>query len=250
MTSDELRCPRGHRAASGEEAAPGLAGDDPAAGRGARARDRDQGAASCRRSTSRRSRWSPGWSRTTGSWSRRSPTGSAARPSAATSWSSRTRVAGSAAPRPPARPTPSTKLLAKIGLYPSGGHLVKRVIGVAGDTSTAATSRAGSRSTASPLDEKDYARRGRRRLLRPDDRLQLDGRTGARGHDLRDGRQPLPLGRLDRAHVPRARPTACRATSSCRSTSWSARSSSLLWPRCHFRWLQRPDTFADVPDAS
>ena len=23
----------------------------------------------------------------------------------------------------------------------------------------------------------------------------------------------------------------------------------LLWPRDHFRWLHRPDTFADVPDA-
>ena len=29
---------------------------------------------------------------------------------------------------------PATKLLAKVGLYPTGGHLVKRVIGVAGDT--------------------------------------------------------------------------------------------------------------------
>jgi signal peptidase I len=29
---------------------------------------------------------------------------------------------------------PVGKLMAKIGLYPSGGHLVKRVIGVAGDT--------------------------------------------------------------------------------------------------------------------
>ncbi len=31
---------------------------------------------------------------------------------------------------------PLTKVMAKIGLYPSGGHLVKRVIGVAGDTIT------------------------------------------------------------------------------------------------------------------
>ena len=38
------------------------------------------------------------------------------------------------APRTSARPTRSRQLMAKIGLYPSGGHLVKRVIGVAGDT--------------------------------------------------------------------------------------------------------------------
>jgi signal peptidase I len=24
----------------------------------------------------------------------------------------------------------------------------------------------------------------------------------------------------------------------------------LLWPRDHFSWISRPDTFADVPDAS
>ena len=29
---------------------------------------------------------------------------------------------------------PVTKVLSKVGLYPSGGHLVKRVIGIAGDT--------------------------------------------------------------------------------------------------------------------
>ena len=29
---------------------------------------------------------------------------------------------------------PIGQLMAKVGLYPSGGHLVKRVIGVAGDT--------------------------------------------------------------------------------------------------------------------
>jgi signal peptidase I len=35
----------------------------------------------------------------------------------------------------PAGPTNNlTKLLAKVGLFPTGGHLVKRVIGVAGDT--------------------------------------------------------------------------------------------------------------------
>ena len=35
----------------------------------------------------------------------------------------------------PAGPTNNlTKLLAKVGLFPTGGHLVKRVIGVGGDT--------------------------------------------------------------------------------------------------------------------
>ena len=43
---------------------------------------------------------------------------------------------------------PVGKLMAKIGLYPSGGHLVKRVIGVAGDTIHCCDKRVGSWSTA------------------------------------------------------------------------------------------------------
>ena len=41
----------------------------------------------------------------------------------------------------------------KVGLYPSGGHLVKRVIGVAGDTIVCCDDQGRSRSTASPVDE-------------------------------------------------------------------------------------------------
>ena len=48
----------------------------------------------------------------------------------------------------PAPPSPSPRD-GKIGLYPTGGHLVKRVIGVAGDTIVCCDDRAGSSSTVS-----------------------------------------------------------------------------------------------------
>ena len=72
------------------------------------------------------------WSSTTGSWCRSRRTGTASR-SAATSSSSTTRATGSTGCRTRSRRTCSPGALSKIGLYPTGGHLVKRVIGVEGD---------------------------------------------------------------------------------------------------------------------
>lgn len=46
--------------------------------------------------------------------------------------------------------------LAKIGLYPSGGHLVKRVIGVAGDTVACCDAQGRITVNGTPLDEASY----------------------------------------------------------------------------------------------
>src|SRR4051794_10822080 len=47
--------------------------------------------------------------------------------------------------------------LAKIGLYPTGGHLVKRVIGVAGDTITCCDEKTGLLMVnGQPIDESDF----------------------------------------------------------------------------------------------
>ena len=57
-------------------------------------------------------------------------------------------------------PNAVTKVMAKIGLYPSGGHLVKRVIGVAGDKIDCCDDQGRIEVNGVPLDEKDYARKG------------------------------------------------------------------------------------------
>jgi signal peptidase I len=54
----------------------------------------------------------------------------------------------------------AAKGLEKIGLYPSGGHLVKRVIGVAGDTITCCDDQGRISVNGQPIDEKGYARPG------------------------------------------------------------------------------------------
>ena len=55
---------------------------------------------------------------------------------------------------------PVAKALEKIGLYPSGGHLVKRVIGVAGDTIVCCDEQGRISVNGTPVDEKGYARPG------------------------------------------------------------------------------------------
>jgi len=55
---------------------------------------------------------------------------------------------------------PLTKALAKVGLFPTGGHLVKRVIGVAGDTIVCCDEQGRLSVNGMAVDEKDYARPG------------------------------------------------------------------------------------------
>ena len=113
--------------------------------------------------------------------------------------------------------------LEKIGLYPSGGHLVKRVIGVAGDTITCCDDQGRISVNGQPIDEKGYAQ--------PDEIDQNDccgPMTGncswtagpvPAGPRLRHGRQPRPLGRLDGAHVHRGPDRLRRPATSSSATT-------------------------------
>jgi signal peptidase I len=56
---------------------------------------------------------------------------------------------------------PIAKGLEKVGLYPSGGHLVKRVIGVAGDTITCCDEQGRILVNGRAIDEQGYARPGK-----------------------------------------------------------------------------------------
>jgi signal peptidase I len=55
---------------------------------------------------------------------------------------------------------PVQKALAAVGLYPTGGHLVKRVIGVGGDHVVCCDRKGRIRVNGVPLDETDYIREG------------------------------------------------------------------------------------------
>ena len=154
-------------------------------------------------------------------------------------------LSGSEAAGPP---NAATQLMAKIGLYPSGGHLVKRVIGVAGDVIHCCDEQGRIEVNGQPLDEKDYAR--------------LDG-ADCYGpmigcHWTTDR---VPEGTVfvmgdNRSHSADSTVHMCRGGTDCVPGDEFVpvdlvvgKVFVVLWPRSHFRWLHRPDTFADVPDA-
>ena len=149
-------------------------------------------------------------------------------------------------------PNAVTKLMAKIGLYPSGGHLVKRVIGVAGDTIKCCDDKGRIMVNGVAARREGLRPQGRRRrVLRPDDR-HCDWTAG-----------PVPEGTIfvmgdNRSHSADSTVHMCRASQTdCVPGDEFVpvdlvvgKVFVLLWPRQHFRWLHRPDTFADVPDAA
>jgi signal peptidase I len=144
-----------------------------------------------------------------------------------------------------------TRLMAKIGLYPAGGHLVKRVIGVAGDTIVCCDRQGRISVNGVPLNEKEYAK--------------LDGADcyGPMTSTCDWTAGPVPDGHVfvmgdNRRHSADSTVHMCdpEATDCVPGDEFVAadlvvgKVFVLLWPRDNFRWVQRPATFEDVPDAS
>jgi len=142
-----------------------------------------------------------------------------------------------------------TDLMAKVGLYPSGGHLVKRVIGVAGDVVHCCDEQGRIEVNGVPLDEKGYARLDGAECYGP---MIGCNWTSAR----------VPEGSVfvmgdNRSHSADSTVHMCSKTrTDCVPGDEFVpvdlvvgKVFVLLWPRSHFHWLHRPDTFADVPDA-
>jgi signal peptidase I len=145
-------------------------------------------------------------------------------------------------------------LLAKVGLYPTGGHLVKRVIGVAGDVIRCCDEQGRLLVNGQPLDEDDY--------------VQLDGATchgpmvNRCTEDWEVG--PVPDGRLfvmgdNRSHSGDSSFHGCLDAApgvTCDDSPWVdvdgvvGRVFVLIWPSDRFGFLHRPATFDDVPGAS
>jgi len=119
------------------------------------------------------------------------------------------------------------KALSAIGLYPTGGHLVKRVIGVGGDHVICCDKQGRLRVNGVPLDEKDYIRKGTSPsdmdfdVVVPKDSLWVMGDNRSNSEDSRyhqelpgGGSVPVkdvvgkvwaivwPAGRITRIHTP------------------------------------------------
>jgi signal peptidase I len=77
--------------------------------------------------------------------------------------------------------TPVQKALSEVGLYPTGGHLVKRVIGVGGDRVKCCDAKGRMTVNGVPLDEKSYIARGAAPSDRPFDVTVPKGRLWVMG---------------------------------------------------------------------
>jgi signal peptidase I len=147
-----------------------------------------------------------------------------------------------------------TKVMAKIGLYPSGGHLVKRVIGVAGDVIKCCDTQGRISVNGVPLNENSYVKNAKRLACLGPMIANCNWTAG-----------PVPAGHIfvmgdNRAHSADSTVHLCtKQETDCPFGPNDAYVDTslvvgkvfvLLWPSDHFRWLHRPATFADVPNAS
>jgi signal peptidase I len=144
-----------------------------------------------------------------------------------------------------------TDVMSRIGLYPTGGHLVKRVIGVAGDTITCCDDQGRLSVNGQPLDEKGYVKPGAECAGPMVYQCRKDWKVG-----------PIPEGHIfvmgdNRANSSDSSARLCRPDEETECVQGEefvpvdlvvGRVFVLLWPADRFSWTTRPETFEDVPD--
>ncbi|NYI43345.1 signal peptidase I [Nocardioides aromaticivorans] len=154
-------------------------------------------------------------------------------------------------------PTGFANLLSKVGLYPTGGHLVKRVIGAEGDVIVCCDEQGRIEVNGKAIDEEDYVRHDSRGcdgyiewVVEPDS-------SKVRPCSWTIG--PVPKGKLfvmgdNREHSADSRAHLCSPDEDpCTQSPWVDRDLvvgkvfTLIWPRDRWRWISRPEVFDDVP---
>jgi signal peptidase I len=150
---------------------------------------------------------------------------------------------------------PLTQALTKVGLYPSGGHLVKRVIGVPGDVVECCDAQGRILVNGKPVDESAYAR--------PAGTACGTGTPGTCYGPMPGVKwktQRVPDGMLfvmgdNRAHSADSSYHLCTPNETdCSDSPWVpedlvvGKVAAVVWPASKFRIEHRPDSFDGVPD--
>ncbi|MDH2416894.1 signal peptidase I [Nocardioides sp. CER19] len=150
---------------------------------------------------------------------------------------------------------PVTQLLTKVGLYPSGGHLVKRVIGVPGDVVECCDQQGRLLVNGKPVDESAYARPAATGCAPGSSGVCYGPMPGVKHWKT----QRVPKGMLfvmgdNRAHSADSSYHLCTPNETdCSDSPWVAEDlvvgkvGAVVWPASKFRIEHRPDSFDAVP---
>jgi len=131
---------------------------------------------------------------------------------------------------------PMAQVLEKIGLYPSGGHLVKRVIGVGGDRVVCCDARGRITVNGTPLHERSYLPQGTKPSLTKFDVVVKPGHLWVMGDNRGDSYDSRGhMGGPGGGQVP--------------ADLVVGKVVALIWPWGRMEVIHRPSTFQDVPTA-
>jgi signal peptidase I len=130
---------------------------------------------------------------------------------------------------------PITKTLEAVGLYPSGGHLVKRVIGIGGDRVKCCDPQGRITVNGKALDESSYLPKGTLPSDEPFDVRVPEGHLWVLGDNRGDSAD-------SRAHM--GQPGGGYVTDDLVvGKVWA-----LIWPWKRARWVHTPETFKAIPN--